>query len=69
MGIFASAVEAVLVVYIPTINSKVFHTEPVTPLALIPPIIAGMLLLIYEFIRKFFQHRHYRHKTLRNLQL
>jgi hypothetical protein len=43
-------------VYIPAIN-EVFQTNVPPALSLTPPIVAGITLILYEFVRRSLRHR------------
>ncbi|PJF19048.1 HAD-like domain-containing protein [Paramicrosporidium saccamoebae] len=56
IGIFCAMVVCAIVVYIPAIN-EVFQTNIPPALALAPPFVAGITLVLYEFVRRSLRHR------------
>jgi hypothetical protein len=48
---------ALMVVYIPGLNNVVLGGGPVPFVALLAPVGAGILLIIYEFVRRFLRRR------------
>ena len=50
---------AVIVEYVPFINKDIFFTSPVPPIAFTAPVLMGIFLFMYEFIRRFLVKRGY----------
>lgn len=59
IGIGIGAVISVFIIYIPYINFHVFGAYPFSSLALLCPIIMGLLLFAYEFTRRYLRKRGY----------
>ena len=53
LGVFFGLGIAAIIVYVPWINTVLFSAGPCPPIALLPPIGAGILLFLFEFVRRF----------------
>jgi sodium/potassium-transporting ATPase subunit alpha len=58
-GIALSASVAAIVVYVPGLNSVIIRTSPAPIEAYVAPVATGILLYIYEVIRRFLRHKGY----------
>ena len=63
MGASVAVTVAAIVVYVPGLNNVVLGGGPVPALAILSPIGAGILLICYEFARRFLRRRGSRHTT------
>lgn len=59
VGIGAGAAISAFIIYIPYINSHIFGAYPFPPLAFLAPIVMGIFLFAYEFIRRFLRKKGY----------
>lgn len=48
---------SLMVVYIPGLNNVVLGGGPVPVLALLAPVAAGIILICYEFVRRFLRRK------------
>ena len=61
MGASVAVAVAAVVVYVPGLNDVVLGGGPVPVLAILSPVGAGILLICYEFARRFLRRRGKRH--------
>jgi magnesium-transporting ATPase (P-type) len=59
IGMLVGCMIAVLIIYVPGLNSFVFSAYPFPIIAILAPIALGCLLFAYEFARRFFRRRGY----------
>lgn len=57
VGAGIAIVFAALVVYVPGLNKVVLGGGPVPLVVLVIPIIAGLFLILYEFVRRFLRKK------------
>jgi hypothetical protein len=57
IGACVSIAVAAIVIYVPGLNDVILGGGPVPVVALLAPIAAGILLIIYEFIQRFLRRR------------
>lgn len=64
LGIFTSGAIASLVVFAPGFQTA-FNTETILTVSIIPPILSGTLLVLYEYPRRWIYFRMKKSKDLR----
>lgn len=50
---------AAIVIYVPGVNNIIFQTAPAPIVSYIAPVATGLLLFVYETIRRFLRKRGY----------